>query len=127
MRVEDVHAIQLERAKVNHATYKKLFEACCSRIKALAKLPRSPTGMVHHVPVFLWGHPPYKHAHAVRYVREKLARNGFDVTETGPGALYIRWGAPKKLPPPPPPPGSKKSALSAKLAAALQKTRAGAR
>lgn len=91
MRIEDVHAIQLQRARVNHETYKGLFEACCSRIRRRALLPKAPQHVHYAVPPFVWGRPPFKHSHALRYVSEKLRRNGFDVAESSPGVLLVQW------------------------------------
>lgn len=91
MRIEDVHAIQLRRAQVNHETYKGLFEACCSRIRRRALLPKAPQHVHYAVPPFVWGRPPFKHSHALRYVSEKLRRNGFDVSESAPGVLLVQW------------------------------------
>lgn len=131
MRIEDVHNIRLKRAKTNHETYKQLFAACCERIKRRVSLPNPPTAMVYHVPAFVWGRPPFKHSHAVRYVSDKLRRNGFHVSEAAPGALHVEWTrAPpppkrtKSRPPPPPPAAPKPSKLSARLAA-LRKQLAG--
>lgn len=91
MRLEDVQAIRLRRAQTNHETYRGLFDACCSRIRRRAHLPDAPRGMLYPVPPFVWGRPPFKHAHAVRYVSEKLRRNGFAVTEASPGVLHVDW------------------------------------
>lgn len=122
MRIEDVHAIQLRRAQVNHETYKGLFEACCSRIRRRALLPKAPQHIHYAVPPFVWGRPPFKHSHALRYVTEKLRRNGFDVAESSPGVLLVQW-KPASRPRPPRPrtsrkePAKKPSKLSARLAA----------
>ena len=91
IRIQDVHDIQLRRARTNHETYKSLFEACCTRIRRRALLPQGPKALQYHVPAFVWGRPPFQHAHAVRYVSEKLRRNGFSVTECAPGALLVQW------------------------------------
>lgn len=133
MRIEDVHNIRLKRAQVNHETYKALFDACCNRIRRRVSLPKAPLSMCHAVPPFVWGRPPYQHSHAVRYVAEKLRRNGFAVSEPSPGMLCVEWpnAPPKKQrrrssattaavtpkPHKPPPRASKDSKLSARLAA----------
>lgn len=98
MRIEDVHNIQLKRAQTNHDTYKALYLACCNRIKHQAGMANAPKAMHYQVPPLVWGRPPFKHAHAIRYVTEKLQRSGFKVSALGPhdGLLYVEWG----LPPP---------------------------
>ena len=113
MRIEDVHAIRMKRAQVNHDTYKALFEQCCERIRRRALLPNAPQSMTYQVPPFQWGRPPYKHTHATRYVTEKLRRNGFHVTDQGQGLLCVDWGCPKKAPRPA---GALKTAKTAKAA-----------
>lgn len=117
MRIEDVHAIQLRRAQVNHETYKALFDACCNRIRRRATLPKPPQGMYYTVPPMVWGRPPYKHSHALRYVSEKLRRNGFSVTEASPGVLYVDWS--RRPPKPTPSPRKRKPAKPSKLSARL--------
>ena len=105
MRIQDVHAIQLNRAKVNHETYKQLFQACCDRIRRRALIPGAPRCMHYAVPPFVWGRPPFTHAHAARYVCEKLQRNGFRVSHAAPGVLLVDWSQkPAARPPQPPPP-----------------------
>lgn len=101
MRIEEIHKIRLKRAKTNHETYKQLFNACCDRIRRRASMPFAPYSMYYQVPPLVWGRPPYTHSHALRYVSEKLRRNGFDVAESSPGTLLVEWSRP--TPPPPPP------------------------
>lgn len=124
MHVRDIHDMRLKRAEVNHQTYKQLFQACCERIRRRAAMPRAPDAMLFVVPPFVWGRPPFKHAHAIRYVAEKLRRNGFEAEEAQPGTLHVRWGhaPPPRQPPRPPRPARRpkqpaQPKLSARLAA----------
>lgn len=95
MHVKDVHRIQLKRAATNHETYKMLFTNCCERIRVRASTPGGGRCITFQVVPFVWGRPPFKHAHAVRYVTEKLQRNGFEVHETHPpGMLRVCWAKP---------------------------------
>ena len=123
MRIQDVHAIQLDRAKTNHETYKQLFQACCDRIRRRAHIPGAPRCMHYAVPPFVWGRPPFTHAHATRYVCEKLQRNGFRVSHAAPGVLLVDWSQKPARPAAPPPP--KKAA--AKKPAAKPKPKLSAR
>lgn len=113
----------MKRAQLNHETYKQLFKACCERIRTRVGMPRAPQHVHYQVPLFVWGRPPFKHSHALRYVSEKLRRNGFTVSEAAPGTLLVQW---PRAPPPQPPqarpakPSKTKpqpSKLSARLAA----------
>ena len=105
MRIEEVHAIRQRRADINHQTYKTIFENACERIRRRVAIPNAPKSMAFQVPPFVWGRPPYAHAHAVRYVCEKLRRNGFRVTEDAarPGLLHVDWAAPPSKPASKPP------------------------
>lgn len=131
MRIQDVHAIQLKRARVNHETYKQLFQGCCDRIRRRATIPGAPRCMHYTVPPFVWGRPPYTHAHAERYVSEKLARNGFRVTHAAPGVLLVDWSLrppkpPKQAPPKQAPskkPKQPRQAKQPKLSARLEALR----
>ena len=88
--VDEIHAMHRERSGVNHETYKGLFAECCARIKNRAAMRHLPQTVVYKVPPMVWGRPPYKHHHAVRYVSEKLQRNGFEVNDAH-GALSVSW------------------------------------
>ena len=117
MRVEEIHAMQHERSRVNHDTYKHIFQECCERIRRRAGMPGGLRSIEFRVPPMVWGRPPFKHHHAVRYVCEKLRMRKFDV-EAPPGmaTLVVSW------PPPPPPPTPKKQPAKkdAKKAAAAK-------
>lgn len=122
MRIEELHKIRLKRARVNHETYKQLFKACCDRIRRRVDMPLAPYSMYYQVPPFVWGRPPYKHSHALRYVSEKLMRNGYEVSEASPGTLWVGWSRPARptaKPKKKPPPAAvvKASKLSTRLAA----------
>lgn len=123
MRIEDVHDMRLKRAEINHATYKQLFDSCCGSIKRRAGVKGGLTSVLYQVPPFVWGRPPYEHSHALRYVSEKLRRNGFQVTlagEQAPGTLRVEWTFPKRAPVPKKPAvvkAPKTSKLSARLEA----------
>lgn len=103
MRIEEVNAIRMKRARVNHETYKSFYTQCCNRIRRRASLLDGPRWMWFTVPMFAWDRPPFKHHHAVRYVAEKLSRDGYQVTEVAPGRLCVSWKSAFAMPVPPPP------------------------
>lgn len=80
----------LDRSVLNHQTYKSIYEACVQHIKR--KHATGCTITLFEVPAFVLGRPLYTHAHAIRYVAEKLRRGKFDVKEDG-AMLHIDWGA----------------------------------
>lgn len=133
VKVSDIHAMHVQRAKVNHETYKILFGQCCRLIRDRAGNVHLPQVVHFKVPGVMFDRPPYKHHHATRYIKEKLERNGFKVDEDGPGGAVLRvtWppaksgqpskptkpAKPSKQPKPPPPPSS----LSKRMAALRQR------
>ena len=93
MHIEEIHGIHLKRAEANHQTYKTLFLACCEGIRQRATLHRKGE-LRYIVPPFVWGRPVFQREHATRYVVEKLRHNGFDVSETEPSVLLVKWDSP---------------------------------
>ena len=95
MRIEDVHAREIARSRINHETYKSIFEQCCQRIRRRVDMRVEPRMMAFHVPPIIWGRPPYTHAHAIRYVTEKLHKKGFKVTPGQHyGTMVVEWSRP---------------------------------
>ena len=117
LSVDDLCKPILERAKTNHETYKLVYTQCVDHIKR--KHEAGCTITLYQVPDFVLGRPLFTHAHAIRYIAEKLRRGKFDVQVDGP-VLHIDWEArikeacrkkvkrPRPLVPPPPPPPAKK-------------------
>jgi len=87
---------QLRRG-VNHDTYRGIWEVVQRTIRRVAVHAESASVTV---PALVPGRPLFTHAHAVKYVRGKLARAGFDVRDGDePGVLLVDW---RPRPPPPP-------------------------
>lgn len=108
LSVKELEAKSLEKAKVNHATYKHIYEMCANQIRRQHGTGNECT--VYTVPSFIIGRTPYTHAHAIRYTVEKLERGGFRVTQADdlPGVLAIEWSKKKKKKPEKPRTVSKK-------------------
>ena len=107
LTADAVREVRVRRAKVNHETYKQLYEGVCKRIKSRVQYHPDQTSMWHQVPPLVVGRPIYNHDHAVRYIDEKLRHHGFRVVQVGHG-MHIDWTPvrrPSPPPPPPPPPG----------------------
>jgi hypothetical protein len=116
LTVTDVQKIRVDRARVNHDTYKQLYAIVHDRIKRRASV--NATHLTYVVPPFVPGRPVYVPGHAARYITDKLRRGGFAVlaSEDG-GTLLIDWTprptrVPKPEPPPPPPPSAAAAAKS---------------
>jgi hypothetical protein len=90
LSVDDLCKPLLKRALINHETYKILYTECIQHIKR--KHESGCTITLYHVPDFLLGRPIYTHAHAIRYITEKLRRGNFDVIVDG-SVLHIDWDA----------------------------------
>ena len=109
----EMHALRLEKGRVNHATYKMVYGQIEERIRRHARM--NATEVYTKVPCHVPGRPVYKVSHAARYVVEKLRIAGFEAeahpAEDGNVFVWASWKtapkpAPKrprpKMPPPPP-------------------------
>lgn len=93
LKVADLTHDDIERHRINHETYRIIYDKCVEAIKA-----RNTTGhswIKFTVMSYIPGRPLYKFEHAKRYVAEKLKRGGFLVEEFE-GDLVICWDAQKK-------------------------------
>jgi len=101
LSVTDLRKKDLERSRINHETYKHIYQGCVNHIQRQHAAGNSFT--VCTIPSFVVGRTPYTHSHAIRYCVEKLERGGFLVTtdDATPGVLVVDW-RPKKDPPPSP-------------------------
>lgn len=88
LKLSDLAAKDLERAKRNHETYKLIY----SKVSALITTQHDTgnTSLLYDVPAFVLGRPMFNHAHAVRYVKEKLLKGGFRVEQLG-CTLHVSW------------------------------------
>lgn len=103
LKLADLAAKDTERAKRNHETYKMIY----GKVSALITTQHDTgnSSLLYDVPAFVLGRPMFNHAHAVRYVRDKLVKGGFDVEQMG-CTLSISWNTgglhkkktPKKTP-----------------------------
>ena len=93
LKIADLTHDDIERHRINHETYRIIYDKCVDAIKA-----RNTTGeswLKYTVVTYIPGRPLYKVDHAKRYVAEKLKRGGFLVEEFE-GDLVICWDAQKK-------------------------------
>lgn len=93
LKIEDLTHDDIERHRINHETYRIIYDKCVDAIKV-----RNTAGfswLKFTVTSYIPGRPLYKFEHAKRYVAEKLKRGGFLVEEFE-GDLVICWDAQKK-------------------------------
>ena len=89
LTVDDVRQIRAQKAGVNHATYKTIYNSIETAITRRAA--RGDTSIDYVVPPFIPGRPMYQLDHAIRYCREKLHLNGFHVSVKDSDVLLIDW------------------------------------
>lgn len=102
----DMHAIRVQKSRVNHETYKEIYARASERIKVHGNM--GATDVVLKIPSYVAGRPVYDVTHATRYVVEKLKLAGFEARAQSGDTVYASWKhpppAPKKPPRPPPQP-----------------------
>jgi hypothetical protein len=88
LKLSDLAAKDLERAKRNHDTYKMIY----AKVSALITTQHDTgnSSLLYDVPAFVLGRPMFNHTHAVRYVKEKLLKGGFRVEQMG-CTLHVSW------------------------------------
>lgn len=91
LSVKELDKKSLEKAKVNHETYRYIYDLCASQIRRQNDAGNTQT--VYTIPAFVIGRTPYTHSHAIRYTVEKLQRGGFRVTPDPecPALILIDW------------------------------------
>lgn len=92
LTVDDVRQIRAQKAGVNHATYKTIYNNIETAITRRAA--RGDTSLEYVVPPFIPGRPMYQLDHAIRYCREKLHLNGFNVSVKDGDVLLVDWKPP---------------------------------
>jgi hypothetical protein len=92
LSVKELDKKSLEKAKVNHETYRYIYDLCASQIRRQNDAGNTQT--IYTIPAFVIGRTPYTHSHAIRYTVEKLERGGFHVTPDPecPAVILIDWG-----------------------------------
>lgn len=81
-----------KRAERNHETYKMLYTRCTDHIRRVAANAPDVRSVTWYVPAVVPGRGMYNHAHAARYVTEKLERGGFTVRPGAEGfSLHVSW------------------------------------
>ena len=96
------HALRQQatrRSNTNHETYRMLYGQVQTALQEHARNHPKVYFLAWKVPPYMYGRPLYRHAHAVRYIAEKLSHAGFKVSPA-PGAadmLIVDW-TPAPLP-----------------------------
>lgn len=97
---DEARQLRQKKGVVNHETYKMIYAKIQNRITYAASKGYTKTDYV--IPSIIPGRPMFSVSHAIRYVRDKLRYNGFEVTELPHSdTIRIDWGPPQHTPPPP--------------------------
>lgn len=92
LTVRQLTTPRLERSRQNHETYKMIYETFAEQIRKRNEIGATATRF--QVPAIFPGRGIYDHAHAVRYVAEKLKRGGFEVAVLNEsGLVEAEWAA----------------------------------
>lgn len=75
----DIQNSRLKRAKINHTTYKMLYNMLATKIRSLQDVYPPVYETTWKMPYMITGRPLFQHARALNYIRDKLAYGGFHV------------------------------------------------
>jgi len=75
----DIQNSRLKRAKINHTTYKMLYNMLATKIRSLQDVYPPVYKTTWKMPFMVTGRPLFQHARALNYIRDKLAYGGFHV------------------------------------------------
>ncbi len=104
----EMHAIRVEKSRVNHDTYKEIYARASEKIKVHGTM--GARDILVKIPSYVAGRPVYDVTHATRYVVEKFKLAGFEARAQSEDVVYVSWKNPPPSPrrpaaqtPPPPP------------------------
>lgn len=89
LQAADMRAIKVQRSRVNHDTYRAIYDMCAASVQTRAQ--RGDTEVYFQIPSIVPGRPAYNVSHAMRYVVNKLTRGGFTVTQAHEQVVYVSW------------------------------------
>lgn len=95
----DAQRMRLDRANMNHQTYKFICGQIEQKIRSHAMMKE--TSVTAKIPEYVPGRPVFKVNRAARYVEDKLRILGFHVVMYGSGTEYyvdVSWKAAKPSP-----------------------------
>jgi len=88
----DIQQSRLKRAKINHATYKLLYNMLATKIRSLLDVYPPVHKTTWKMPYMIPGRPLYQHCRALNYIRDKLAYGGFHVrTDDAQLLVHVSW------------------------------------
>lgn len=100
LTIDDLRHQRLQRATINHETYKMLYSMVSRKIVEMQHVRPPVYTLTWAIPPMIPGRPLYKLERAARYIGDKLRRGKFECTERGTGTLFIDWEAAYKAPGP---------------------------
>lgn len=94
LTTQSIQQKRIKRAKVNHTTYKLLYNVLTNKIRAMQDV-RPPTFKCSwQLPSMYPGRPLFSQERAARYIRDKLVWGGFDVNvDWDTYMIHVSWAS----------------------------------
>ena len=98
--MEQINLVELQsiskRKELNKLKlYNKLLVNCHKKIKEKAK--NNEMKCIYNVPQYTFGYPLYNYDELVKYIKDALLKNGFNINEINPGTITISWDDDDKI------------------------------
>lgn len=92
LTTSDIQKSRLKKAKINHTTYKMLYNMLRQKIISLQDVYPPVMKTSWQMPFMITGRPLFQHDRALNYIRDKLSYGGFDVRiEDDTRMVHVSW------------------------------------
>ena len=92
LTTNDIQKSRLKRAKINHMTYKMLYNMLKRKILSLQEVYPPVLKTSWQMPFMITGRPLFQHDRALNYIRDKLSYGGFDVRiDDDTRMVHVSW------------------------------------
>lgn len=92
LTTNDIQKSRLKKAKINHTTYKMLYNMLKNKIISLQDVYPPVLKTSWQMPFMITGRPLFQHDRALNYIRDKLSYGGFDVRiEDETRMVHVSW------------------------------------
>lgn len=92
LTTNDIQKNRLKKAKINHTTYKMLYNMLKNKIISLQDVYPPVLKTSWQMPFMITGRPLFQHDRALNYIRDKLSYGGFDVRiEDETRMVHVSW------------------------------------
>jgi hypothetical protein len=91
LNIKDIEAIKKKKEHRQNESFEVILDACFKQIRKRVEIFPEESVMFFDVPDFMLGYPLYKLEDCLKYVIDKLIRNGYHVKYIFPRVLCISW------------------------------------